>query len=94
MRGIILAAGQRIAAERHGGRQAEVPAARRRHDAASTRQIDALRAAGIDDIAVVVGCQAETVRRICGRAHHLHREHPLRADQQPVLAVAGTTSAV
>ena len=28
------------------------------------RQIRALRRAGIDDIAVVVGCQAEQVRRL------------------------------
>jgi choline kinase len=31
------------------------------------RQIETLRRAGIDDIAVVVGCQADLVRRICGR---------------------------
>jgi choline kinase len=30
------------------------------------RQIDALRGAGVDDIVVVVGCQAELVRRTCG----------------------------
>ena len=30
------------------------------------RQIDALRSMGIDDIAVVVGCQAAYVRRVCG----------------------------
>ena len=31
------------------------------------RQIDILRGAGIDDIAVVVGCQADAVRRVCGQ---------------------------
>jgi choline kinase len=31
------------------------------------RQIETLRATGIDDIAVVIGCQAESVRRACGR---------------------------
>jgi choline kinase len=31
------------------------------------RQIDALRRAGIDEIAVVAGCQADRVRRTCGR---------------------------
>ena len=30
------------------------------------RQIDALRSVGIDDIVVVVGCQADHVRRVCG----------------------------
>jgi choline kinase len=31
------------------------------------RQIDTLRQLGVDDVAVVVGCQAELVRQICGR---------------------------
>lgn len=31
------------------------------------RQIRVLRAAGLEDIAVVVGCQAEEVRRVCGQ---------------------------
>jgi len=31
------------------------------------RQIDALHGVGIADVAVVVGCQADLVRRICGR---------------------------
>jgi choline kinase len=31
------------------------------------RQIQALRAAGVDDIVMVVGCQAERVRRACGQ---------------------------
>jgi L-glutamine-phosphate cytidylyltransferase len=31
------------------------------------RQIDALRSVGINDIAVVVGCQVDRVRRTCGR---------------------------
>jgi choline kinase len=30
------------------------------------RQIDTLRASGVDDITVVVGCQADRVRRTCG----------------------------
>ena len=30
------------------------------------RQIGVLRRAGIDDIAIVVGCQADRVRRVCG----------------------------
>jgi choline kinase len=34
------------------------------------RQIDTLRAAGVDDIAVVVGCQADRVRHSCGRGVH------------------------
>jgi choline kinase len=31
------------------------------------RQIETLRALGVEDIAVVVGCQADLVRQICGR---------------------------
>jgi len=31
------------------------------------RQIDALRNVGIDDIAVIVGCQQDRVKRTCGR---------------------------
>ena len=70
MRGVILAAGR---GSRLNGAAASRPNAWSKR-AASTlveRQIRALRRAGIDDIAVVVGCQADRVRRACGHARYL-----------------------
>jgi len=68
MRGIILAAGR---GSRLNGTAGESPKCL--VEAAGVtlveRQIRALQGAGIDDITVVVGCQAERVRRACG--HHI-----------------------
>lgn len=65
MRGIILAAGK---GSRLNGTAGESPKCL--VDAGGVtlveRQIRALRGAGIEDIAVVVGCQADRVRRACG----------------------------
>ncbi|HZR22932.1 MAG TPA: phosphocholine cytidylyltransferase family protein [Vicinamibacterales bacterium] len=65
MRGIILAAGK---GSRLNGTAGDKPKCLVRVGDRTLleRQIDTLRAAGIGDIAVVVGCQAESVRLQCG----------------------------
>src|SRR5918997_4505282 len=65
MRGIILAAGK---GSRLNGTAGESPKCLVKAGGLSLveRQIHALRRAGIDEIAVVVGCQAEQVRKACG----------------------------
>lgn len=65
MRGIILAAGK---GSRLNGTAGESPKCLVKAGGLTLveRQIRALRRAGIDDIAVVVGCKAEEVRRACG----------------------------
>jgi choline kinase len=65
MRGIILAAGK---GSRLNGTAGESPKCLVEAGGVTLveRQIRALRAAGIEDITVVVGCQAERVRRACG----------------------------
>jgi choline kinase len=65
MRGIILAAGK---GARLNGTAGDSPKCLVKAGGLTLvdRQIRALRNAGIDDIAVVVGCQADQVRRACG----------------------------
>jgi choline kinase len=65
MRGIILAAGK---GSRLNGTAGESPKCLVEAGGLTLveRQIRALRGAGIDDIAIVVGCQADRVRRACG----------------------------
>lgn len=65
MRGVILAAGR---GSRLNGTAGDKPKCLVRAGGMTLleRQIRALRAAGIDDIVVVVGCQAERVRQSCG----------------------------
>src|SRR5947209_3105265 len=65
MRGVILAAGK---GARLNGTIGDKPKCLLRLGASTLveRQIAALKNAGIDDIVVVVGCQAESVRRACG----------------------------
>ena len=65
MRGIILAAGRGSRLNGTAGNKPKclVEAGGR---TLLDRQIDALRRFGLDDIAVVVGCQAERVRRAAG----------------------------
>ena len=65
MRGIILAAGK---GSRLNGTAGDKPKCLVKAGGLTLveRQIRALRLAGIDDIAVVVGCQAPSVRRACG----------------------------
>src|SRR5687768_16657821 len=66
MRGIILAAGK---GGRLNGTAGERPKCLVEVGGISLveRQIQALNDAGIDDITVVVGCQADRVRRACGQ---------------------------
>jgi choline kinase len=66
MRGIILAAGK---GSRLNGTAGDRPKCLLRVGEMTLveRQIETLRAAGIDEVAVVVGCRADLVRRICGR---------------------------
>lgn len=66
MRGIILAAGK---GSRLNGTAGESPKCLVKAGGLTLvdRQIRALRNAGIDDIAVVVGCEADQVRRACGQ---------------------------
>ena len=66
MRGIILAAGK---GSRLNGNSPESPKCLTRlgDETLIERQIRVLRDSGIDDIVVVVGCQAERVRRACGQ---------------------------
>ncbi|MGH9371019.1 MAG: NTP transferase domain-containing protein, partial [Vicinamibacterales bacterium] len=65
MRGIILAAGK---GSRLNGNASESPKCLTRLGGQTLveRQIRALRGAGIHDIAVVAGCSADRVRRVCG----------------------------
>jgi choline kinase len=66
MRGVILAAGR---GSRLNGTAAEVPKCLVELGGLTLveRQIRALRRAGVNDIVVVVGCQADRVRRVCGQ---------------------------
>jgi choline kinase len=66
MRGIILAAGK---GSRLNGTAGENPKCLVEAGGLTLveRQIRVLRRAGIEDIAVVVGCQADRVRRVCGQ---------------------------
>jgi choline kinase len=66
LRGIILAAGK---GSRLNGTAGDRPKCLLRVGDMTLveRQIETLRAVGVDDIAVVVGCQADLVRRQCGR---------------------------
>jgi choline kinase len=66
LKGVILAAGK---GSRLNGTAGDAPKCLLRVGATTLieREIAALRAAGIADIVVVVGCQAERVRRVCGR---------------------------
>lgn len=66
MKGIILAAGK---GSRLNGTAGDKPKCLVEIGGSSLveRQIEALRLAGIDDVAVVVGCQSDRVRRVCGR---------------------------
>jgi choline kinase len=65
MRGIILAAGK---GSRLNGTIGDKPKCLLRVGGTTLieRQIEALKAIGITDIVVVVGCQADSVRRSCG----------------------------
>ena len=65
MRGIILAAGK---GSRLNGTAGDKPKCLVRIGGRTLveREIDTLRQAGITDIAIVVGCQADAVRRQCG----------------------------
>jgi L-glutamine-phosphate cytidylyltransferase len=65
MRGIILAAGK---GSRLNGTAGDKPKCLVEAGGVTLieRQIDVLTRAGIDDIAVVVGCQADRVRGVCG----------------------------
>src|SRR3982751_1732122 len=66
VKGIILAAGK---GSRLNGTIGDKPKCLLRVGGKTLveRQIDALRQVGIEDVAVVVGCQAEAVRRTCGQ---------------------------
>lgn len=66
MRGIILAAGK---GSRLNGTAGESPKCLVKLGGTTLveRQIDILHAAGIRDVTVVVGCQADNVRRVCGQ---------------------------
>lgn len=65
MRGVILAAGK---GSRLNGTIGDKPKCLLRigDNTLIERQVEALRAVGIDDIVAVVGCQADRVRRTCG----------------------------
>src|SRR4249920_2160530 len=73
MRGIILAAGK---GSRLNGTIGDKPKCLLRVGGKTLveRQIEALQGVGITDIAVVVGCQADSVRRTCG-AHITYVEN-------------------
>jgi choline kinase len=65
MRAVILAAGSGTRMNGHTGRapKALLPVGR---ESLIQRQLRALRRAGVDEIAVVVGCEAARVRQHCG----------------------------
>ena len=89
VRGIILAAGK---GSRLNGTAGDRPKCLLRVGDMTLieRQIESLRAAGIDDIAVVVGCAGRAGASAVRPRRALRRERALRPDQQPVFAVAGT----
>ncbi len=66
MRGVVLAAGR---GARLNGTAGNLPKCLVRLGGVTLveRQVAALRAAGIDDVTVVVGCEADRVRRACGQ---------------------------
>jgi choline kinase len=66
MRGIILAAGR---GSRLNGTAGETPKCLVELGGLTLveRQVRALRRTGVHDIAIVVGCQADRVRRVCGQ---------------------------
>lgn len=66
MKGIILAAGK---GARLNGTAGDRPKCLLRVGDVTLveRQIETLRDLGVDDVAVVVGCQADLVRKVCGR---------------------------
>ena len=66
MKGIILAAGK---GARLNGTIGDKPKCLLRVGSKTLveRQIEALEAVGVDEVVVVVGCQAEAVRRTCGQ---------------------------
>jgi len=66
MRGIVLAAGR---GARLNGTAGNLPKCLVRLGCVTLveRQVAVLRGAGIDDVAVVVGCEADRVRRACGQ---------------------------
>jgi L-glutamine-phosphate cytidylyltransferase len=66
LKGIILAAGKGARLNGTGGDKPKC-LLRVGNKTLVERQIETLRSAGVDDIAVVVGCQAESVRRSCGQ---------------------------
>ena len=68
MRGVILAAGR---GSRLNGVAAEAPKCLVEVGGITLveRQIRALRAAGVNDITIVVGCQADRVRRVWARGY-------------------------
>jgi len=65
MKGVILAAGK---GSRLNGTLGDKPKCLLRlgNTTLVERQIESMRAVGIDDIVIVVGCQAERVQRTCG----------------------------
>ena len=67
MRGIILAAGK---GSRLNGTAGESPKCLVKVGGVSLveRQINVLRGAGVEDITIVVGCQADRVRKVCGQS--------------------------
>lgn len=67
MRGVILAAGR---GSRLNGGTEDMPKCLAKVGGVSLveRQIAALQACGVRDIAIVIGCEAEAVRRACGRS--------------------------
>ena len=93
MKGVILAAGK---GSRLNGTAGDKPKCLVEAGGITLleRQIRALDGAGIDDIVVVVGCQADRVRQSCGPRRHVRREFPLFGNQQPLLALDGTSSAI
>ena len=92
MRGIILAAGK---GSRLNGTAGDAPKCLVTAGGLTLieRQIRTLNRAGIDDIVVVVGCQAERVRRTCGQ-DITYVENVRFAQTNSVLALDGTSSAI
>src|SRR3954464_14344455 len=66
LKGIILAAGKGARLNGTAGDRPKGPL-RVGDSTLVERQIETLRALGVEDVAVVVGCQADLVRQICGR---------------------------
>ena len=93
MRGVILAAGK---GARLNGTAGDKPKCLVELGGITLveRQIRTLEHAGIEDIVIVVGSQADRVRKGLWLENHVRRKCPFLGNQQSLFALDGTSSAI